>query len=96
MTGNNGRCGSQECGSCAGAHELLRELLDSDTSAERAGEIRRVIAQCPECFSRYENETAARLLVRTCCGGARAPEDLRRRITASVTTVSVTQVRYRR
>ncbi|QPK84242.1 mycothiol system anti-sigma-R factor [Corynebacterium qintianiae] len=75
---------------------MLCELLDSDTNPARAAEIRGLISDCPECFSRYEDELAARLLVQKCCGGAQAPDTLRQRIIASITTVSVTEIRYRR
>lgn len=84
------------CPKCTNAQETLCELLDSDITPDRAEAIRAVIAQCPECFSRYENEVAARLLVQSCCGGAHAPDALRERIITSITRVSVTEVRYRR
>ncbi|EEI15844.1 putative mycothiol system anti-sigma-R factor [Corynebacterium lipophiloflavum DSM 44291] len=75
---------------------MLCELLDSETTAARAAEIRDFIQSCPECFSRYENELAARTIVQKCCGASHAPDHLRQRIIASITTVSVTQVHYRR
>ncbi|SDM14504.1 mycothiol system anti-sigma-R factor [Corynebacterium mycetoides] len=84
-----------DCNKCADAHRMLCELLDSGTTPQRAAEIREAIAACPECFSRYENELAARTIVQDCCGSAHAPDRLRDSIIASITTVSVSEVRYR-
>ena len=86
---------STDCPKCENAHRMLCELLDSETSAERAAEIRDFIQSCPECFSRYENELAARTIVQKCCGDSHAPDHLRQRIIASLTTVSITQIHYR-
>ncbi|AWB85010.1 mycothiol system anti-sigma-R factor [Corynebacterium liangguodongii] len=71
---------------------MLCELLDAETTAERAAQIREIIARCPGCFRRLEDEQAARVLVRDCCGAARAPEGLKRRILAQITTLTVSQV----
>lgn len=84
------------CPKCTDAQRSLCELLDADITPQRAAEIRAMIAQCPDCFSRYENEVAARLIVQSCCGGAQAPDTLRQRIVTSITRVSVTEMRYRR
>lgn len=91
MGSEHGNCG---CG-CEGANELLYELFDTETSEERAREIRAEIARCPECFARAESEQAVRRIVRTCCGEVTAPEPLRQRIITSITSISYTQVRYR-
>ena len=88
------------CGDCSDARltSLLCELFDPSTSRARADEIRATIESCPECFSRLESEQAVRGRLRECCGHAQVPEPLRQRIITSitsVTTVRVTEVRYR-
>ncbi len=79
---------------CREATSLLCELLDGDTSPERAADIRARLAACPECFSHLQSELAVRGLVRECCGEVQAPEPLRERIITSITTVSVTRYRF--
>lgn len=81
-------------GDCSDVHPLLCELFDPDTPPARVLEIREQIAACPHCFGRLESEQAVRDLVRDCCGEARAPEPLRERIIASITSVSYTEIRY--
>lgn len=88
------------CGDCSDARltSLLCELFDPSTSRTRADEIRAALESCPACFSRLESEQAVRGRLRECCGYAQAPEPLRQRIITSitsVTTVRVTEVRYR-
>ncbi|WKD57049.1 Anti-sigma factor RsrA [Corynebacterium capitovis DSM 44611] len=89
--------GMPGCPDCHDAQELMCELLDSHTSPERAAEIRAVIAACPACFERFRSEQEVRGIVRRCCGEAQAPEPLRQRIIASITTVTrvtLTELRY--
>ena len=73
-------------------HRLLCEMFSPDTDPARRAEIRSLLADCPECAQRVESERAVREMVRSCCGGARAPEPLRQRI---ITTISYTEIRYR-
>ena len=80
--------------SCQEAKALLRELLDDDTTPERAAHIRQRLDSCPQCFSQLQAELAVRGLVRKCCGEAHAPEPLRQRIITSISTVSVTRYRF--
>lgn len=70
---------------------LLCEMFDPETTRARAEEIRSEIANCPECLRRLESEQDVRGLVRDCCGQANAPEPLRQRIIASITTVTYTE-----
>ncbi|WP_291314646.1 mycothiol system anti-sigma-R factor [Corynebacterium sp. UBA2622] len=85
--------GHEHSSTCREATTLLCELLDGDTTPERAAEIRERLAACPECFSHLQSELAVRGLVRDCCGKVHAPEPLRERIITSITTVSVTRYR---
>ncbi|QYH20139.1 mycothiol system anti-sigma-R factor [Corynebacterium aquatimens] len=91
--------GAGECtcgnGKSHTTQDLLCELFDPETSAERATEVRSTLAGCPHCVSRLESEQAVRHLVRDCCGNAHAPEPLRQRIIASITSVTYTEIRFR-
>ena len=81
------------CGACTSpeVQALFCELLDESTSQARALEIREHIAQCQECSERLEAEEIVRAMVRKCCGGARAHEQLRQKITIEI---SRTEVRW--
>lgn len=79
--------------SCQEARALLRELLDDETTPERAAAINERLNSCPECFNQLQAEVAVRSLVRSCCGQAQAPEPLRQKIMTTITTVSVTRYR---
>lgn len=76
-------------------HRLLCEMFSPETPDERRDAIREIVAECPECAEHVESERAVRDMVRNCCGHARAPEPLRERIIASITTISYTEVRFR-
>ncbi|WP_018296154.1 mycothiol system anti-sigma-R factor [Corynebacterium lubricantis] len=69
-------CGKQ----CDDQQALLCELLDEDTTQERATEIQEIIASCPECFGRLKSEQEVRAMVRRCGQPDPAPEQLRTRI----------------
>ena len=75
-------------------HRLMCEMFDPGTTAQRREEIRAAVSGCPECAAHVRSEQAVRELVRDCCGQARAPEPLRDRIIASITTISYTEVRF--
>lgn len=80
---------------CEATYRLLCELFDEDTAPERREEIKNDLAACPECLAVAQSERDVRTMVRECCGPVKAPEPLRQRIIASITTVSYTEVRYR-
>ncbi|WJY96964.1 hypothetical protein [Corynebacterium fournieri] len=80
---------------CEATHRLLCELFDADTPPARREEIRKDLAACPECLAVAQSERDVRAIVRECCGPAKAPEPLRQRIVASLTTVTYTEVHYR-
>ncbi|APT93078.1 hypothetical protein CPHO_09485 [Corynebacterium phocae] len=80
----------RNCGACSSAEvqALFYELLDSDTSPERAVEIRHHLQRCQECCGRLEREEFIRTLVSRSGSTAKAPAGLRQRITVSFTRVS--------
>lgn len=79
---------------CEATHRLLCELFDHDTSPERRETIRQSLASCPDCMAIAQSERDVRTIVKDCCGPAKAPEPLRQRIIASITTVSYTEIHY--
>ena len=76
---------------CDATHQLLCELFDEETTAERRETIKRDLASCPECMAIARSERDVRTMVKDCCGSGRAPEPLRQRIIASITTVTYTE-----
>jgi anti-sigma factor (TIGR02949 family) len=65
---------------CAEAIEHLYELLDNELTPELTERIRRHFASCPECFPRYEFESAFKRFLRARTASRAAPPDLRRRV----------------
>ena len=76
---------------CNATHQRLCELFDAETTPERREAITRDLASCPECLAVARSERDVRSMVKDCCGPAKAPEPLRRRIIASITTVTYTE-----
>lgn len=77
----------------AEAHALICEFFDSETSPERAEEIRRIVETCPQSFRWLKSEQAIRQIVRRCNCQDQAPEGLRQRIVQSI-SISYTEIRY--
>lgn len=73
---------TRDC-SCADAQREIEEYLQSECCEERRDEIRRHLANCPECFD--ELQVSERLVerVRECCQEA-APSDIRARVLAAI------------
>lgn len=84
-------------GGCNCSHEevqaLICELLDHCSCSDRAREIRARLAECTACHEHLEHEEYIRSMVRNCCGGDRAPEHLRERISFQIRMTQV-EVRY--
>lgn len=63
--------------------EVLAEVylyLDSECSESRREFIRRHLDECAPCFREYGIEQEVKSLVARCCGGDRAPVELRERL----------------
>ncbi len=72
--------------------QILKEVylyLDLECSDDRRQLISNHLDECPHCLAEYGIEREVKTLVGRCCGGDRAPQqlrdDLRRRIGALVT-----------
>lgn len=72
------RCSTHE------VQELICEIMDPGTPVARAHEIRRQIAECPQCLQRLRTEHDVRAVMRTCCQSESAPGYLRERITTQI------------
>lgn len=85
------RTKENNCGACTSpeVQALFCELLDRSTSYARALEIREHIAECDNCQERLESEEVVRALVRKCCSAAKAPQNLRQRISVEITHITV-------
>lgn len=64
-------------------NEVLRNVYafhDQELSADEADDIRAHLMACEPCLDSFQVEEAMRVLVRRCCSGQKAPQDLRMRI----------------
>ncbi len=67
--------------------EFLGEVylyLDSECDEVRRAQLQQHMAQCPGCLDKYGLERDIKALVGRCCGGERAPENLRSRVQAQI------------
>ena len=75
-----------------GAHEvncdeILTEVylyLDLECSDDRRTAIKHHLDECTPCLREYGLEQDVKALVARCCGGDRAPDDLRARLKAKI------------
>ena len=68
-------------------HTLNRvyEFLDHELDDASGDQIREHLAACEPCLERFDVEQAVKSLVAKCCGGDRAPSQLRIRVLAQLT-----------
>lgn len=75
--------------------DVLRKLYafhDHELNDAEADEIREHLLACEPCLDRFQVEEAMRVLIRRCCSGEKASDELRMRVRASWTrTVIVTE-----
>ncbi|AGF71773.1 mycothiol system anti-sigma-R factor [Corynebacterium halotolerans] len=74
-------------GSCEEIQAYLCALLDDDVTPDRAEELLKRIAACPQCYGRLQSEQEIRALVRKCCTSRPAPVTLRERITMQLRVI---------
>jgi mycothiol system anti-sigma-R factor len=81
--------------SCGKPHEIdcrqiLNEVylyLDLECSDQRRNAIKSHLDECSPCLREYGIEHEVKLLVARCCGGDRAPVELRDRLRAKITAL---------
>ncbi|TXR58125.1 mycothiol system anti-sigma-R factor [Quadrisphaera setariae] len=71
---------------CDGVLARIYDAIDGEATSAELEEIHRHLEACPPCLEEYEVEAALKALVRRCCA-EQAPEALRAKIVASITTV---------
>lgn len=69
---------------CEEALAEIYLLLDKECSPERDAELRRHIEDCPPCLEEYGIDEALKQLLARKCGGDQAPDELRRKLRASI------------
>ena len=70
--------------SCNEALAEIFLLLDSECGPERDAELRRHIEDCPPCLGEYGIDEALKQLLARKCGGDHAPDQLKRKLHASI------------
>ena len=63
--------------------------LDLECSETRRALIKHHLEDCTDCLQEYDIEQEVKALVGRCCGEERAPEELRLRLRAKLTEMSV-------
>lgn len=58
--------------------------LDSECDESRRAQLQAHMDECPGCLQKYGVERAVKDLVGRCCGGERAPEDLRAKVRGKI------------
>jgi mycothiol system anti-sigma-R factor len=72
--------------------QILDEVylfLDLECSDDRRSGIKEHLDECSPCLREYGIEQEVKALVARCCGGERAPEELRNRLRAKINALVV-------
>lgn len=75
--------------------QVLADLwlfLDNEMDPEARAAVQRHLDDCPPCFGETDLEQKFKDLVHRTCGGERAPDELRSRLTTAISAISVTAV----
>jgi mycothiol system anti-sigma-R factor len=80
--------------------DVLRDVylyLDDETDPELRNRIRQHLDGCAPCLKQFGLEQDVRTLIARCCGGDRAPEHLRERISVKISelTIETAHLEYR-
>lgn len=68
---------------CSKMIDRIYAFHDHELSVAEADEIREHLLACEPCLDRFDVENAMRVVIRRCCSGERAPDELRLRLRAS-------------
>ena len=74
---------------CGSVLEHLYEYLDGEMSESDCATFAQHLADCAPCLTEYERDQALKALIRRSCACEEAPQQLRTRIIARVTSISV-------
>jgi len=78
---------------CDRAISRLYEFLDHELASADEDEIRAHLAACEPCLDTFDAETALKKLVKRGCSGEVAPEHLRAKIHAVITSTTIVEYR---
>jgi len=84
-------CGKHHETDCGEVLQRAYEYIDGEMGDLDCAKIAVHLQECGPCLDEYHRDELLKALVRRSCGGDPAPEQLRTRILASITTV---QIRY--
>ncbi|WP_375426477.1 mycothiol system anti-sigma-R factor [uncultured Friedmanniella sp.] len=65
---------------CEHMLERVYEFLDHELDTASSDEIREHLVACEPCLDRFDVEQAVKTLVNRCCGGDKAPTELRAKV----------------
>ena len=86
-----GQC--EDTSECDRAISRLYEFLDHELASADEDEIREHLAACEPCLDTFDAETALKNLVKRGCSGDVAPEHLRAKIHAVITSTTIVEIR---
>jgi len=84
-------CGKEHATPCGEVLQRVFEYLDGEMAELDCAKIKVHLEECSHCLDEYQRDELLKAIVRRSCACEPAPEQLRTRILASITTV---QVRY--
>jgi mycothiol system anti-sigma-R factor len=86
-------CGKHHETPCDEVLQRVYEYLDGEMADLDCAKIKVHLEECSRCLDEYQQDELLKAIIRRSCAFEAAPEQLRTRILASITTV---QVRYER
>jgi mycothiol system anti-sigma-R factor len=86
-------CGKHHETPCDEVLQRVYEYLDGEMADLDCAKIKVHLEECSRCLDEYQQDELLKAIIRRSCACEAAPEQLRTRILASITTV---QVRYER
>lgn len=84
-------CGDPHDLDCAQVLGELFAYLDSEQTMLDPAEIRRHLQECGPCLTEHDRDAAMKALLKRSCACEPAPESLRVRIVASITTIRISE-----
>ncbi|QGN32273.1 mycothiol system anti-sigma-R factor [Microlunatus sp. Gsoil 973] len=78
---------------CDRAISRLYQFLDHELGSADEDQIREHLAACEPCLDTFDAEAALKKLIKRGCSGEVAPEHLRARIHAVITTSTTVEIR---
>jgi len=87
-------CGKPHETDCDEVIQRVYEYLDGEMPDMDCAKIKVHLAECAGCLDEYDRDELLKAIIRRSCACEPAPEELRTRILASITTMTVTRVEY--